>query len=199
MVYHVYTAHSRPHLLPPLFHPNLLAPHPPSITTPFHHIPPTISSNSVQIRIGSLVVSLSMVSISMVFILKEKVLISTVSGESDDGSSKTGEGSLETVPTGEGAGVTPGLTVKRKYELACVPFNLFLSVLPIHPCRPASPSFTDSPNSPNSADFVGFRRTVSEFVGLRRTSSNFVVLHRARLRRRLRLLLLSPPETRDKA
>jgi hypothetical protein len=104
-----------------------------------------------------------MVSISVVFILKEKVLVSTVSGESDDGGSKTGEGSLETVPAGEGAGVTPGLTVKEDmnqpyvHEIRC--FCL--------------PSFT---KLPGLAKLGRFRRMSSGFGGQCRNSSDFVEL-----------------------
>jgi hypothetical protein len=55
----------------------------------------------------------------VVLVLHEKVLVDAVSGESDSGSTQTGQGALEAVPAGKCASVSPGLTVSE-----CVSFSL---------------------------------------------------------------------------
>lgn len=54
-----------------------------------------------------LVVGLTMV----VVIFKEKVFVGTVSSKGDAGDTKSREEALETVPSGEGSGVSPDLAV----------------------------------------------------------------------------------------
>lgn len=52
------------------------------------------------------------VRLAVMFILHEKVLVDAVSGESDGRSAQTGQGALESVPSGEGTSVSPCLPTK---------------------------------------------------------------------------------------
>lgn len=54
----------------------------------------------------------------LVGILHEKVLIRAVSGERDGGYPETGEGGLESVPSGERAGVAPCLAVGLRWPVS---------------------------------------------------------------------------------
>ena len=47
----------------------------------------------------------------VVVIFKEKVFVGTVSSKGDAGDTKSREEALETVPSGEGSGVSPDLAV----------------------------------------------------------------------------------------
>lgn len=53
-----------------------------------------------------------MVRFAVVFILDEKVLVEAVSGERDGSGAQTGQGALESVPSGKGADVSPCLAAR---------------------------------------------------------------------------------------
>ena len=57
--------------------------------------------------------------VAVVLVFKEKVLVGAVSGESDGGGTEAGQGTLKTVPSGERALVSPGLTGKGLASTSC--------------------------------------------------------------------------------
>lgn len=74
-------------------------------------------SDACMIRQDSNLVTLSVTVAGMamtvaVVLGKEEVFVDAISGEQNGGGSQTGEQSLEAVPSREGTGVSPSITVK---------------------------------------------------------------------------------------